>query len=509
MTEAHSRSSRILRNTLSNSAGRIVTLATTFVMTPFILRQLGETAFGIWILATVVVGYGVLLDFGMGSAVVRSTAAARARKDPCAAHALMGTATRIYVGLAVVALALGGTLASQSALVLQDSQMSATARAVLMLVTVSFAINLATTPANAALRGLQRYDVTNLIMVANALTMAGLTVLVLQRGGGVVAMAALTVPVTLLSQLTTVLVLRRLNADFAPRWSPASRPVARSLTAFGATLSVTDLAELLHKRTSEIIIATFMSVATVAPFFLARRLSDVPHVISDQFIKVLLPVASELHATGEVHGLNRLFLVSTRVTLALMLPLALCASFLAGDLLELWVGPRYRGEAVLVILLVIASVVITSQWPAGSIFQGTGRFGWFAVASLTSGVANVLLTLILIQPYGLIGVVVGTLVPNVLEALMFVLPYTLWRLRIRLVEYLREAIAPALLPAIPSAAVLVVSGEIVSQPSWFSLGVTGAAAVLAYAAAYLAVPSAAAERSVAARAVRRVVQRSR
>ncbi len=510
MTGVRSRSSRILRNTVSTSAGRIVTLATTFVMTPFILNSLGETAFGIWILVTVVVGYGVLLDFGMGSAIVKYTADACARNDVRSAHTLMATATRIYLGLALVALTLGGALALQSERLFDlDGQTAGTVPPVLVLVTVSFAINLASTPANAALRGLQRYDVTNAITVVSALATAGLTVLVLQRGGGVVAMAALTVPMAALGQLATVLALRRVGADFVLRWSPASRSVTRRLTGFGATVSVAQLAELLQKRTSEIIIANFMSVAAVAPYSLARRLSDLPHVISDQFIKVLLPVASELHANGEAHGLNRLFLMSTRVTLALMLPVALCVGFLSGDLLELWVGPRYRGQAVLVVLLVIASVVITSQWPAGPIFQGTGRFGWFAVASLTSGVANVVLTLVLIQPYGLVGVVVGTLVPNVLEAVLFVLPYTLWRLQIRMVVYLREALAPALLPAIPSAAVLTVSREIVSEPSWLSLVLTGVAAVLAYAVAYLAVPSAVAERSLAAAAVRRAVRKAR
>ena len=203
---------------------------------------------------------------------------------------------------------------------------------------MSFAIDLAATPATATLRGLQRYDITNAIAVVSVLATAALTLLVLSRGGGVVAMVAVTVPVTLLSQLVAVAILARLDRNFTPRWSPASLSAARSLTGFGLTLTVGQLAVLLQKRASDIIIATSMSVSAVAPYSLARRLSELPHMISDQFIKVLLPVASELHATGDPAGLRRLYLSSTRITLCLVLPLALCVGFLSGDLLELWVG---------------------------------------------------------------------------------------------------------------------------------------------------------------------------
>ncbi|HEY8720517.1 lipopolysaccharide biosynthesis protein [Pengzhenrongella sp.] len=508
MSQQGGRASRIGRNTLSNSVGRLVTLATTFVMTPFILHHLGETAFGLWILANAVVSYGTLLDFGMGSAIIKYVADARARGEKSTAHELLGTATRIYAGLAVLALGVGAVLATQADRVIHlGPAASAVAPAVLALVTVSFGINLAATPASAALRGLQRYDLTNAITVVNALATAALTVFVLLQGWGLVAMVAVNVPVALGSQLVTVLMLRRLNPMFALRWSPTSRGSARNLTGFGVTLTVSQLAVLLQKRTSEIIITAAMSVSAVAPYSLARRLSELPHMMSDQFIKVLLPVASELHATGEPEGLRRLYLVSTRITLALMFPLALCAGFLAGDLLELWVGAKYRDQGVLVVVLVIASVAFTSQWPAGSVFQGIGRFGWFAVASLVSGVLNVALTVFLIKPYGLMGVAVGTLVPTVLEALACVLPYTLWKLGIPVGAVVRQVLIPTVLPVAPCVGVLLLAARLVDQPSWPALILTGLAGGAAYAVAYLFIPAAAAERALAARTLRRLVRR--
>ncbi|HEX2175487.1 MAG TPA: oligosaccharide flippase family protein [Nocardioidaceae bacterium] len=510
MTGPARRSARILRNTVSNSLGRAVSVATTFFLTPFILHSLGETAFGLWVLAQVVVSYGSLLDLGMGSAIIKYVAEVHAKQDSAGAHRLLATATRLYLALAVVALAIGLTVATQAYRVVDLSRGDERSlTAVLAIVTVGFSINLAATPATATLRGLQRYDITNVLTVSNVLANAALTILVLSRGGDVVAMVAVTVPVALVTQVVAITVVRRLHPAFALRWSPGSRATARRLTTFGLTLTVGQLALLLQKKSSEIIVGTMLAVSAVTPYALAQRLSELPHVISDQFIKVLLPVASELNASGDSAPLRQLYLVSTRITLALMLPLALCAAVLAGDLLELWVGAEYRDNAALVVVLVLASVALTSQWPAGSVLQGMDRFGPVAVAALVSGVANVILTIALVGPYGLMGVALGTLVPTVAEAFLFVLPFTLRALHVPFRQLVTHVAAPVLLPVAPCVLVLLLTQRLVPGPTWLGVIASGLLAVAVYQAVYLLMPIASQERALVTRRLRAHTRRGR
>jgi O-antigen/teichoic acid export membrane protein len=156
-----------------------------------------------------------------------------------------------------------------------------------------------------------------------------------------------------------------------------------------------------------------------------------------------------------------------------------------------------------VVILVTASVAFTSQWPAGSVFQGMGRLGPFAVASLISGVANVTLSLLLVGPYGLLGVAVGTLVPTVAEAFFFAGPYTLRKLGIPARAFLWQVLVPTILPALPCAAVLFAAGRLGGEPSWVRLIGTGALATGVYGLGYLLSPSARQERAVVAAMVRR------
>ena len=68
----------LLLNVLTNYVAKIATLATGFVMTPFMLHRLGADQFGLWVLVASVVAYGGLLDFGLSSAVVKYVARYRA-----------------------------------------------------------------------------------------------------------------------------------------------------------------------------------------------------------------------------------------------------------------------------------------------------------------------------------------------------------------------------------------------------------------------------------------------
>ena len=81
---------RLLRGTASNAAGQAVGLVTTFLLTPYILRHIGQSGFGLWALVGSVVAYGGLLDLGIGAAVVkflahhRSTGNTGGAKSPAA-----------------------------------------------------------------------------------------------------------------------------------------------------------------------------------------------------------------------------------------------------------------------------------------------------------------------------------------------------------------------------------------------------------------------------------------
>jgi len=297
-------------------------------------------------------------------------------------------------------------------------------------------------------------------------------------------------------QVPSVILIRRIAPDLHFGWRGASRKLVRSVVSYSVAIFGINLGGRLQSKTDAIVIGATLPVSFITPYAIALGLSDVARLLTDQFMKVLLPLASELHAERDLTRLRSLYTASTRLTLVIFLPIALVLVILARPILTVWVGPAYAPYSDLVLILTLASLIDTSQWPAGAILQGIARHRALAILSVISGLGNLALSIALVYPLGLRGVALGTLIAITLDAACFVIPYTLRVLSVSPFTLLRTIVLPALLPALPMAAVLYGCTLVFQLNSLIALVVAAAAAGLVYLAAYLALGATATEKQI-------------
>jgi O-antigen/teichoic acid export membrane protein len=473
-------SRRVLQSTVANYVGKFTALGIGFLLTPFILHHVGTTGFGLWVLVGSIVGYGSLFDFGISGAVAKYVAEYRSKGEIENAHSVVATALSLYSILGLIAIILSVAvvpLLPHLFRVPPAEHMTVTWLALLMGSTVGIAIPC--TAATAVLQGLQRFDLLNVITVAGALIYGATTVAVLLLGGGLIGLAAIRIPSMLILQVPAIWFIKRLAPELHFGWSGASRRLVRMVVSYSWSLFVLRVAGRFQLQSDEIVIGAFLRISAVTPYALALTLANTVNTLTDQFLSVLLPLASELHAENDQARLRGLYTTSTRLTLAILLPLGCTLCLLARPILTVWVGTAYAGYAYLVIILTLARLIDTSQYAAGSILQGIARQRPVAVVSLCVGVANLGLSIALVHPFGLVGVALGTLIPFALESICFVLPYSMRVIGVTSTEVLREIVLPAFLPAVPMAAVLYLLVQTVQPASLIPLvGVAGAGLIV-------------------------------
>ena len=494
---------RLARNTVANIAGQVVTIGTWVVLTPLLLRHLGPTGYGLWVLMSSLLGYGGLLDLGVGAAVTKYVAEHRARGDLVAATDLVATALRLYTALGGVALLLGLALARVAPHVLQvPADQQSTLTRLVVVSSAALALQLPATLPYAVMRGLQRYDVTNLIGIAATALLAAGTVTVLLAGRGVVAVAAVAIPCTVVAQIPMVWSIHREAPGLRIGWRGARRALLRPVASFSAWLLLLNAASILKKKTDEVVIATVLPVGRIVPYAVARRLADLPELAAYQFVRTLMPLASHLEAGDQHERLRQLFVRSARLALAMFVPIAVAAVVLAEPLLAAWVGSRYATSAGLVVILVVAGGLEVVMVAATSFFQGIGRHRPLALLSASSALLNLVLSVILVRRFGLAGVAFGTLLATTLEVVIA----TPWALRVAGVgarAAVTSIFAPSLAGAVPCALVLLGLRRLLQPDGLVLLGVVGSAGVVAFAAGYLCLPATAPERSLVRRSAAR------
>ena len=118
--------------------------AIALVYTPFMLRSLGQSEFGLFSLANAIVGYLTILDFGFGSATIRYTAKYKAEGQLEKANSMYGMFIVLYTLIGLLTLVLGIFLAIYSDRLFAkglSTEEIKTVRRLLILATINLAIS--------------------------------------------------------------------------------------------------------------------------------------------------------------------------------------------------------------------------------------------------------------------------------------------------------------------------------------------------------------------------------
>jgi O-antigen/teichoic acid export membrane protein len=436
-----------------------------------------------------------------------------ARGERESAHVILGSAS-----LLSLAIAAGTLLVSIPAALLLPMLLDLSpaehllAEAAIMLTGIDVAITIAFSPSVSVLRGLQRYELYNGVQMSGALLQAAITVGVLQAGGGVPEVIASNIFVTIVMRITATALVRRVAPDLIPSIRCARRPALRRLASYCCSGFAIDVAGRLYNKTDEFVIASFQPLSAVTPYALARRLGEVTSLVATQCAKAVMPLASELEATDRTQKLRKLYIVASRIALAIATPVALVVTISGHSILTLWVGPAYAGYSSLAAVLAMASLINTSQWSASEVLQGITRHRIVAWSWLGAGLANITLSILLLPMFGLLGVALGTLVPTAVSALLIVMPFANRTLGVSWTAALYEIWLPATAPAIPAGILLSALEQHIDPASVLTMALLAISAVAVYVIGYLSMPAAAAERALLAdvlssgsRSVRRVL----
>jgi O-antigen/teichoic acid export membrane protein len=489
----------LIRGSLYSQLAEISGGLAWFFLTPLILHRLGPTQFAIWALSTSILTYGGLLDLGISGALVKYVAEFTATGDWRQAETFLATGLRLYFMLGLA----GAAICCLSAPAFPDlfnvpPTNAGEATACVVLIGLTIGVLLPSSAAAAALRGVHRYDVVGLIQASTILLQTLAAVAVLLLGAGLIGLVAINLPVTILAGVLSALALRRFAPELRLGWTGARRQNARKILGFSSSLVVTQAAAQLEWKTDELVISSALPIGALAPYAVAQKLAAAVLVIGAQLVKMLLPLASALSVTNERLRLRAVYLTSSRIALGSSLAAGSSLVLLGRPLLAVWAGPEYAASSNLLAALVVAAIITVSQWPGVLILQGMARHRPLAVMAISSGVANLVLSLVLVRTSGTLGVAIATLMPTALVSLGWMLPHTLRTLAVPGREWLVRVAVPGTLPAVAAIGVLLAVRGMVHSP--VSILGAGLLAGATFCVAYMANPLAGDERQTACEA---------
>lgn len=479
-----SRSSVILRNAASNWSGVAVNAIVMFLLTPFILREIGTTRYGIWVLTSSIVGYYGMLDLGFRAGINQYLTRSLAVADYRQASGVLSTAIVALsaLGVAMMFLSVGAAVLAPWLLDIPANAQSEAFWCILI-VGATAGVQCLLSPFSAIFVALQRFDLSNLIGVGSRLFTALGIVLALKLGYGLTGVAAATGAGTAADYLLRWRVARSLVPEVSVSRNRASMEHMRRVGSFGLWNFLISISSYVYLHMQPLLIAAFLPVTAVAHYALATGIWYQLNGLFTPIGQVLYPAAATLDAEGDRATLRRLFHDGSRLLLLAVIPTVLIAFVWADDFYRLWIGPEYlSGEqyasvALLLKVLLIGTILSYSSNVAGQILMATGHVRQLALVQASGAVLNLTVCLLLIGQFGLLGPTLASVFAIVLVDLIGI-PFILFR---KVGMHVTEFIMSAGLRLVTIGFLLFVLFEairLISHPDgWWLLFINGGIAV--------------------------------
>lgn len=185
-------------------------------------------------------------------------------------------------------------------------------------------------------------------------------------------------------------------------------------------------------------------------------------MITGSLSGVLFPIIVDTATLGETNRLRQLFIQGTRISLAMVSPVATGLTLLAEPLVMAWVGPDFAQSVPIIYILAIVVAIRVGNSTGTAVLKGAGRHRLLAASNISRAIANLALSVALVRRIELIGVALGTLLALAIFSIFVLFPAASRRVKLNIPEALAAAVWPAVWPAFVMAMPLAITRNLVS-----------------------------------------------
>ncbi|MBB5316882.1 lipopolysaccharide biosynthesis protein [Tunturibacter empetritectus] len=412
---------RFAINVVTNWIAMAVGMVVPFFLAPFVVRHLGATIYGIWILAVSTAAYLNMLDLGLRSAITRFVSKSATEGDTQAAQKAIA-ATLWFRGLiAAVMVLISIALSIWFGKIFKiPHDLVRPAQVTVLLCSLGVASTLVAGVYGGVLRAINRFDVLSGITMTQTLVRAVGVILILRSGHGLLVLAIWEFVIVFGSAVSEFVFAFKL---YPPCRILVFRPdmkTLKSIWSYSFKAFVIIVAVQIVFYTDNVVVGAFLSVGVVTFYSIAGSLAMYSGQIATAMGSTFMPMASGFDASGNAANLKKLLVRGTQAMLGLMLPIGITLLLRGKTFIGLWMGPQFSETSGTILqILLISQFFSIANATAGQIAYGINKHKTVATWAAAEAALNLGLSLILVKTIGIYGVAWGTSISLTLNHLIF------------------------------------------------------------------------------------------
>lgn len=450
--------------------GNIISL----IYTPFMLVMLGSGEYGLFSLTNTIISYIYLLDMGFGNAIIRYNSKYIAENKEEERQSLNGMFLILYILIAIAAGVIGYFIYQNfdswfaHGLTLDELKQIKIMFIIAMInLVLAFPLNIF----SGIVLAHEQFVYTKILHLIRTVINPIIMIFVLLFGYGAIGMLVGSTIFNILLGLVNVYYCFK-NLKLRIRFKGFNKEIFIEIFHFSFFIFLAAIAHKIYWSTDQFILGMFVSSTAISIYSIGSQLNGYFIAFSNVINGMFLPKLTKLTIVQkDDKELMKILLMVSRIQYFIATFIFLGFILVGRQFVIRWAGDEYEVSYYIALLVMGPQLISIIQALFATLLEAMNKHRVKSMIYLGVAILNLVLTLILVKPYGVIGCATATAIGMLINALFNNLYYN-YKLKLEMKFYWIQ-----LLKLLPVTVIIFIIGIIIVQimnpVSYIGIGLFG------------------------------------
>ena len=378
--------------------------------TPFMLRMMGKSEYGLYSIAASIVAYLTILDLGFGNSIIRYTAKFRAEGKREEQYQMFGMFFLLYCGIGFITLIAGGILYLNAGNIFDSSMTDAElerTKVILLLMVLNLAITFPFSLFGSIVTAYEQFVFQKIVSIVRIVLNTATMIVLLNLGYKAIAMVVVATVFNILT-LGLNFCYCRYSIKIKLKFGKIQWGFLKEISIYSLWIFMNAIMDRIYWSTGQFVLGAFVGTASVAVFAVAIQLQHMYMSFSTAISGVFLPKVTAMAVQkGNEEAISDLFIKTGRIQYGIMIFILTGFILFGKYFISLWAGPGYAEAYTIALIIFIPFTVPLIQNIGLVILQARNQMKFRCVLSLAVAVCSLGVQIPMAKYYGGVGCAIG------------------------------------------------------------------------------------------------------
>lgn len=419
--------------------------------TPYMLRMLGQSEYGLYSLAASIIAYLTVLDLGFGNAIIRYTAKFRAEGKQREQEEMFGMFFILYIGIGIIAMIAGSVLSlnveNMFSRAMTESEVHRT-RIMLWLMTFNLAFTFPMSIWGSIMSAYERFVFQRIVSIIRSVLNPVVMILLLVVGYKAIAM----VVVTTIFNVATLLVnwwYCKYKLTIKVRFAKFKWAFLKEVSIYSFWIFLNAIMDRIYWSTGQFVLGIYKGSVAIAVYAVAIQLESMYMMFSTAISSVFLPKVTSMVTKGSSdEEISDFFIRTGRIQYIVMAYILSAFVVFGKQFIILWAGDDYTDAYYLTLMFFVPLTVPLIQNLGILILQARNQMKFRSMLYIVIALCSLGLSIYLAQIYGGYGCAFATGMALLIGQGLIMNIYYQKKQRINITGFWLEILKMSIVPAV-------------------------------------------------------------